>query len=171
MNVIRLKGILICYFVCVTKVAVFGDQVADTVIVVFETKALNKVETLERFLNKPELGYPNDQVRKFRVQQIEKCNECSEGYQTKGSFPFYFIFVPKEVELKEDHGEFFPLAQSDLSNHRLLDSNWFNNTSWEEVRRFLVEHKKELFLIDKSKLIDDNYLVLKVKFDDWTTQY
>jgi len=168
-NVIRVV-LLVSLWFCSFSSPLLSQQKADTVIILFEENPVNKVLTFEKIYSQPNKKYPEDKIRKYIINQFYYCKKCKPNIQSSGTFAFHFINTPKQLKIKKPYEDYFKVFQEELVNYKLLDSNWFNHTSWEEVRQFLIQHGTVLYLIDRSYLINDQLVALKVEFDDWTTQ-
>lgn len=144
-----------------------GQQKADTVIILFKENPVNKVMTFEKVYSQPDKQYPVDQIRKYIINQFYYCKECNPHIKPVGTFAFHFINTPKQLNSERPYDDYFKVSKEELVNYRLLDSNWFNHTSWEEVRKLLLQYSKVLYLIDQSYLINSQFVAMKVEFDDW----
>ncbi|WP_420386995.1 hypothetical protein [Roseivirga sp.] len=147
-----------------------GQQKADTVIILFKENPVNKVMTLEKVYSQPDKQYPLDQIRKYIINQFYYCKECKPSIQPI-TFAFHFINTPKKLKIEKPYDDYFKVSKEELVNYRLLDSNWFNHTPWEEVRKLILQHRKVLYLIDESYLINNQFVAMKVEFDDWTVSH
>ena len=150
---------------------VFSKSSGDTTIIFFESNAINKVLLGKIRTNKKLNHYPEDITRRFLIKQFTYCEHCQDNIEPVGTFEFYFSFEPNKPELNKSNNTYFKVSRKELVKYKLLDANWFNHTPWEEIRQFLIAQEKNLYLIDNSFKYNDKYFVLKVDYEDPTTQY
>lgn len=145
---------------CYSQVKSEPGNLTDTVFLLFERTGNKILEVGEKVYHKPELKYPRDISREYVIRMSKLCVDCEQSARIEN------VSVMLSFDAAADSS--FHMSRKEFLKKNYLDQDWFNSKSMAEIEEVLKD--KTLYLADQGFLYDDNYILLKVDYYDFTQQ-